>query len=607
MGWLDRLRFKGKMAVLVGLLLGGFLLFGVATYETVGRVKVGGPVYGQVVEMKDLLADILPPPEYIIESYLNVLQLASVQDARERETLIATGQRLEKDFTTRHEYWLKTLQEGQIKDLILKTAYGPATAFYKVRDEEFRPALRSGDRDKAQSALAVMARHYQDHRAAIDQLVERSTTRSQEIETAAAATVRQRALFLTVLLFALVICCAATAWFIARSALRSVGTTVQALGSATQGLTAASQSMSATSVETSSQAATVTEASTKVSENLQTLAASADQMAAAIKEVARSAVGAAERTRSSVDVATNIEKATGRLAQSSAEAEQAVAAVAKIAQQTNTLSQAASVEATRATEAGKGFEAVASEVKALAHATAQAASEINELLQLSNKDDQSQGQTARTDVDVRIRQATVAIDAVARQTNLLALNAIIEARRAMGAAEAFASVATQVKELATTAVTVTEDVNRKLAAIQDGTRTATTGVGQIRVLVEELDGLTTQIAGAVEEQSATTNLMADQVKNAAGHAYAIVESVRGVAIAAEETAKSSHDTLSAADDLVEVATRLAREFDTPLATTAAAPSPTGTRSGAGPSAPQSAGTPLATSVSEGEDETQRAA
>ena len=43
---------------------------------SISKVKVNGPIYGQVVNGKDLVADILPPPEYIIESYLTAYEMA---------------------------------------------------------------------------------------------------------------------------------------------------------------------------------------------------------------------------------------------------------------------------------------------------------------------------------------------------------------------------------------------------------------------------------------------------------------------------------------------------------------------------------------------------
>jgi hypothetical protein len=48
--------------------------------------KVNGPIYRQIIQGKDLIADILPPPEYIIESYLVALQAQDQTPGKQLET-----------------------------------------------------------------------------------------------------------------------------------------------------------------------------------------------------------------------------------------------------------------------------------------------------------------------------------------------------------------------------------------------------------------------------------------------------------------------------------------------------------------------------------------
>jgi radical SAM superfamily enzyme len=59
----------------------GFIAYGAWSFKTLHEVKVNGPIYERIVQSKDLIADILPPPEYIIESYLVCMQIQDAPDA----------------------------------------------------------------------------------------------------------------------------------------------------------------------------------------------------------------------------------------------------------------------------------------------------------------------------------------------------------------------------------------------------------------------------------------------------------------------------------------------------------------------------------------------
>jgi methyl-accepting chemotaxis protein len=73
---MTRFKLRIQFFLLTVVLLAGFAAFGLQTYSGLGKVKVGGPLYERIVLDKDLVADILPPPNYIIESWLTVLLLA---------------------------------------------------------------------------------------------------------------------------------------------------------------------------------------------------------------------------------------------------------------------------------------------------------------------------------------------------------------------------------------------------------------------------------------------------------------------------------------------------------------------------------------------------
>lgn len=157
---------------------------------------------------------------------------------------------------------------------------------------------------------------------------------------------------------------------------------------------------------------------------------------------------------------------------------------------------------------------------------------------------------------VEIGKVIKVITSIAQQTNLLALNATIEAARAGEAGKGFAVVANEVKELAKETAKATEEIGQKIEAIQGDSKAAVSAIGEISNIINQINDVSSTIASAVEEQTATTNEIGRNVAEAAKGTTEIARNITGVATAAQNTTEGALQTQKASVALSEMAQTL---------------------------------------------------
>jgi methyl-accepting chemotaxis protein len=185
----SRLTIKMRFMIIMASVIIGFALFGFVTFKAAKTLNVNGTIYQRIVQGKDIIADVLPPPEYIIESYLVVLQAAQTE-CGSCEVLKKRLEVLKGEYDTRHQYWQDQQLEDELNEPLLKRSYQTALAFYSEAQQSFFPAIQTANKEAALASLQKMQQVYEAHRAVINEVVQLTTERNTKDEAEARNTIR---------------------------------------------------------------------------------------------------------------------------------------------------------------------------------------------------------------------------------------------------------------------------------------------------------------------------------------------------------------------------------------------------------------------------------
>jgi methyl-accepting chemotaxis protein len=536
MRWLDSLSVRAKFTVLTLTVLLGVIAFGAVGYSTIRTVGVRGPLYTEIVTGKDLIADILPPPAYVIESYLITLQLAEPLVPEVRDALFARGDALQKEFETRAAYWESTLTDGEMKTVLHERVEPAARQFFELRSSKYVPAVREGDAAKIASAKAEMTNVYEEHRRGVDELVAIVSAHAPEVEKRADATIHSSMQMLAAIAAGL----GATVIFVCMMIARSIVTPVDQLLKVVRPM--ANGDLSGTVLmERSDEFGELGRAMNSsldgmrqalhgVRESADAVASAASAIAACNEEISQTVSGQESRTSA-------VSASVGELAQS----------VAEVARKGAEASDAAESAGSNAVEGAQVVRATVSEINEIAKQVGESAIAVKELGVKSEE----------------IGKVIAVINQIADQTNLLALNAAIEAARAGEHGRGFAVVADEVRKLADRTSTATDEVAAAIRDVQAQTNRAVTNIQQGTSKVAAGVELASKAGGALERITGSSMALKSMIAAIAAGAEeqssaseSIMKDLEAIAALTQESHQGASTAASNAASLSDQATRL---------------------------------------------------
>jgi two-component system cell cycle sensor histidine kinase/response regulator CckA len=159
-----------SVAMLAVLTLGSLLVLRV--------VDLNGPLYNRIARSKDLVSDVLPPPLFVVESHLHVLQLVAEKDPAQRAALLARLREAKTAFDQRSAFWAGSVDDAEALGDVIRHG----RAFFDTMEKRLLPALARGDEASVDAALAAMRESASRNRAAVVELVNLMNARAARAE-----------------------------------------------------------------------------------------------------------------------------------------------------------------------------------------------------------------------------------------------------------------------------------------------------------------------------------------------------------------------------------------------------------------------------------------